>query len=53
MKAYNCQIVSIDKQIELNNMVAQKYIEMERIATGVTHIQEQNKKLREEQHVWQ
>ncbi|MGI9946198.1 Preprotein translocase subunit SecY [Vibrio hyugaensis] len=47
--AYNRQISSIDKQIELNNMAAQKYIEMERIATGVSRIQEQNKKLREEQ----
>lgn len=49
VEAYNRQITSIDKQIELNNMAAQKYIEMERIATGVTRIQEQNKKLREEQ----
>jgi len=49
VEAYNRQIESIDKQIELNNMAAQKYIEMERIATGVTRIQEQNKKLREEQ----
>ena len=49
VEAYNRQIASIDKQIELNNMAAQKYIEMERIATGVTRIQEQNKKLREEQ----
>ncbi|MGR5132517.1 Preprotein translocase subunit SecY [Vibrio alfacsensis] len=49
VEAYNRQIASIDNQIELNNMAAQKYIEMERIATGVTRIQEQNKKLREEQ----
>ncbi len=49
VEAYNRQIASIDKQIELNNMAAQKYIEMERIATGVSRIQEQNKKLREEQ----
>jgi hypothetical protein len=49
VEAYNRQIASIDKQIELNNMAAQKYIEMERIATGVSRIQDQNKKLREEQ----
>lgn len=47
--AFNRQIEAIDKQIELNNIAAQKYIEMERIATGVTRIQEQNKTLREEQ----
>ncbi|MCQ4504649.1 Preprotein translocase subunit SecY, partial [Vibrio parahaemolyticus] len=47
--AFNRQIASIDKQIELNNIAAQKYIEMERIATGVTRILEQNKTLREEQ----
>ncbi len=49
IEAFNRQIASIDKQIELNNIAAQKYIEMERIATGVTRIQEQNKTLREEQ----
>ncbi|WMN66080.1 Preprotein translocase subunit SecY [Vibrio parahaemolyticus] len=49
IEAFNRQIASIDKQIELNNIAAQKYIEMERIATGVTRIQEQNKNLREEQ----
>ncbi|MDV6250334.1 Preprotein translocase subunit SecY [Vibrio sp. EA2] len=47
--AFNRQIEAIDKQIELNNIAAQKYIEMERIATGVTRIQQQNKTLREEQ----
>ncbi|MDF5474016.1 Preprotein translocase subunit SecY, partial [Vibrio parahaemolyticus] len=49
VEAFNRQIAAIDKQIELNNMAAQKYIEMERIATGVTRIQDQNKTLREEQ----
>lgn len=49
IEAFNRQVASIDKQIELNNIAAQKYIEMERIATGVTRIQEQNKTLREEQ----
>ncbi|KIN11905.1 hypothetical protein [Vibrio mytili] len=49
VEAFNRQIAAIDKQIELNNKAAQKYIEMERIATGVSRIQDQNKKLREEQ----
>ncbi|MGP8307880.1 Preprotein translocase subunit SecY [Vibrio sp. YIC-376] len=49
VEAFNRQIASIDQQIELNNIAAQKYIEMERIATGVTRIQEQNNALREEQ----
>ncbi|CZF79072.1 hypothetical protein GCE9029_01240 [Grimontia celer] len=47
--AYDRQIAAIEKQIELNNLAAEKYIEMERIATGVTRIQQQNNKLREEQ----
>ncbi|PFG58287.1 hypothetical protein ATG66_0829 [Vibrio sp. ES.051] len=49
VEAFNRQIAAIDKQIDLNNMAAQKYIEMERIATGVSRIQGQNKKLRKEQ----
>ncbi len=49
IEAFNRQIAAIDKQIELNNIAAEKYIEMERIATGVSRIQEQNKTLREEQ----
>ncbi|MBY6016590.1 hypothetical protein KUW04_02140 [Halomonas denitrificans] len=47
--AFNRQIASIDQQIALNNLAAEKYIEMERIATGVTRIQEQNNMLREQQ----
>lgn len=47
--AYNRQIAAIDDQITLNNQAAEKYIQMERIATGVQRIQEQNKKLRQEQ----
>lgn len=46
---YNRQIAAIDKQIALNNLAAQKYIEMERIISGVTRIQAENKHLREEQ----
>ncbi|NLS14821.1 Preprotein translocase subunit SecY [Vibrio sp. SM6] len=47
--AFDQQINAIENQIELNNLAAQKYIEMERIATGVSRIQEQNNKLRQEQ----
>ncbi len=47
--AYDRQIESIEKQIQLNNLAAEKYIEMERIATGVTRIQKQNNELREQQ----
>ncbi|WP_028025441.1 hypothetical protein [Enterovibrio calviensis] len=47
--AYNRQIDAIEKQIDLNNLAAEKYIQMERIATGVTRIQAQNNTLREEQ----
>lgn len=49
VNAYDRQIAAIDNQIALNNLAAEKYIEMERIATGVTRIQEENKRLREEQ----
>ncbi len=49
VNAYNMQIESIEKQIELNNVAAQKYIQMERIATGVKRIQKENDKLRSEQ----
>ncbi len=49
VNAYNMQIDSIEKQIELNNVAAEKYIQMERIATGVKRIQKENDKLRNEQ----
>lgn len=49
VNAFNMQISAIDKQIELNNVAAEKYIQMERIATGVTRIQKENNKLREQQ----
>ncbi|MEI8593199.1 bZIP transcription factor [Photobacterium sp. Hal280] len=49
INAYNMQIEAIEKQIDLNNEAAQKYIRMERIATGVTRIQRENSKLREQQ----
>ncbi|MBV7314282.1 Preprotein translocase subunit SecY [Shewanella sp. NIFS-20-20] len=47
--SYNAQIAAIDAQIALNNEAAQKYIEMERIATGVRQIQKQNSELRRQQ----
>ena len=47
--AFNRQIDAIDKQIELNDQAAEKYIELELITYGVSRIQAENKKLREEQ----
>lgn len=49
INTYNMQIDAIEKQIELNNIAAEKYIQMERIATGVTRIQKENDKLRKQQ----
>ncbi|MDO6708703.1 Preprotein translocase subunit SecY [Photobacterium sp. 1_MG-2023] len=49
INAYNLQIEAIEKQIELNNVAAEKYIQMARIATGVSRIQRENSKLREQQ----
>ncbi|MCW8330242.1 Preprotein translocase subunit SecY [Photobacterium sp. SDRW27] len=49
INSYNMQIEAIEKQIELNNVAAEKYIQMERIATGVTRIQRENDKLRQQQ----
>lgn len=43
IEAFNRQIASIDKQIELNNIAAQKYIEMERIATGLREFRSKTK----------
>lgn len=47
--AYDLQIAAIEKQIELNNVAAQKYIDLNRIAVGVTRIQKENSKLRQQQ----
>ncbi|WP_204375134.1 Preprotein translocase subunit SecY [Photobacterium swingsii] len=47
--AFNMQIDAIEQQIALNNVAAEKYIQMERIATGVTRIQKENDKLRHQQ----
>lgn len=49
--AYNLQIEAIEKQIDLNNLAAQKYIDLNRIATGVSRIQKENEKLRKQQLV--
>lgn len=49
VNTYNMQIDAIEKQIELNNVAAEKYIQMERIPTGVTRIQKANDKLRLQQ----
>ena len=47
--AFDLQIAAIEKQIDLNNVAAQKYIEINRIATGVARIQAENAKLRRQQ----
>ncbi len=49
INTYNMQINAIEKQIELNNIAAEKYIQMERIATGVARIQKANNHLRQQQ----
>ncbi|MCG7585931.1 Preprotein translocase subunit SecY [Photobacterium sp. OFAV2-7] len=49
ISTYNMQIDAIEKQIELNNTAAEKYIQMERIATGVARIQKENEQLRNQQ----
>ncbi|RWX54701.1 Preprotein translocase subunit SecY [Photobacterium chitinilyticum] len=49
INTYNMQINAIEKQIELNNIAAEKYIQMERIATGVARIQKANNQLRQQQ----
>lgn len=47
--AFDFQIAAIDKQIALNNVAAEKYIELNRIAIGVTRIQKENTQLRQQQ----
>lgn len=47
--AFDLQIEAIEKQIDLNNIAAQKYIDLNRIAVGVTRIQNENSKLRQQQ----
>ncbi|EAR53549.1 hypothetical protein SKA34_10460 [Photobacterium sp. SKA34] len=49
INAFNMQIEAIEKQIDLNNVAAEKYIQMERIASGVARIQKQNDELRNQQ----
>lgn len=46
---FDFQIAAIDKQIGLNNVAAEKYIELNRIATGVARIQKENTQLRQQQ----
>ncbi|SIN81987.1 hypothetical protein SAMN05444724_0693 [Salinivibrio sp. ES.052] len=47
--AYNRQIDAIEQQIALNNQAAERYIELDRIATGVARLQKENNQLRKEQ----
>jgi len=49
VSSYNMQIEAIEKQIALNNVAAEKYIEMELISTGLARIQRENSTLREKQ----
>ncbi|WP_372882124.1 Preprotein translocase subunit SecY [Psychromonas sp.] len=49
VEAFNLQINALEKQIALNNVAAEKYIELNRIATGVARIQKENALLREQQ----
>jgi len=49
VNSYNRQIAAIDQQITLNNQAAQKYIELELIATGLKRIQLENDALRQQQ----
>jgi len=46
---YDAQIAAIERQIALNEEAARKYIEMQYISNGLTRMQQENKKLREEQ----
>jgi hypothetical protein len=46
---FDLQINAIEKQIDLNNLAAERYIELNRIATGVARIQTENSVLREQQ----
>jgi len=46
---FNLQIAALEKQIDLNNIAAKKYIELNRIATGVVRIQKENALLRQDQ----
>lgn len=47
--AYDRQIEAIEQQIALNNEAAERYIELDRIATGVARLQQENTQLRKEQ----
>lgn len=47
--AFDLQIVAIEKEINLNNIAAQRYIQLNRIATGVSRIQKENALLRDQQ----
>ena len=46
---FDLQITALEKQIELNNAAAEKYLQLNRIATGVARIQKENALLRQKQ----
>ncbi|MGL4249378.1 MAG: Preprotein translocase subunit SecY [Aeromonas sp.] len=49
MARFDEQIASIERQIQLNEEAARKYIELERISSGVSSLQHANTKLRLQQ----
>ena len=49
VNVFNLQIEAIQKEIDLNNIAAAKYIELNRITIGVTRIQKENSLLRKQQ----
>ena len=49
VNVFNLQIEAIDKEIDLNNIAAAKYIELNRITIGVGRIQKENAVLRKQQ----
>ena len=49
VQSYNDKIVSLDREIEINEQAAQAYIDMKRIANGMTSMLARNQELRARQ----
>lgn len=49
VQSYDDKIAALDREIEINEQAAQAYIEMERIATGMTQMLKRNQALMEQQ----
>ncbi|WP_087021149.1 Preprotein translocase subunit SecY [Thaumasiovibrio subtropicus] len=45
---YDIQIAALQEQVMLNNQAAQRYIELDRLATGLTRIQSENQAIQEQ-----